>query len=46
MCVMILVEAARKSEAGVMPSAELLDVMGIYNELLACAGILVAGPGL
>ncbi len=46
MCVMILVEAARKSEAGVMPSAELLAAMGIYNELLACAGILAAGAGL
>ena len=46
MCVMILVEAARKSEAGVMPSPELLAAMGIYNELLACAGILAAGAGL
>ena len=41
-----MVEAARKSEAAVMPSAELLAAMGIYNELLACTGILAAGAGL
>ena len=43
---MVLVKAARKSEAAVMPSAELLAAMGIYNELLACAGILAAGAAL
>jgi hypothetical protein len=43
---MILVKASRDSEAGKMPSRELLEAMGQYNEELAKAGILVAGEGL
>lgn len=43
---MILVKASRDSEAGRMPSRELLEAMGEYNEELAKAGILLAGEGL
>ena len=43
---MILVKASRESEAGVMPSTELLAEMGRYNEELVKAGVLVAGEGL
>ncbi|MFO7275501.1 MAG: YciI family protein [Pseudomonadota bacterium] len=43
---MILVKASRESEAGVMPSTELLTEMGRYNEELVKAGVLVAGEGL
>src|SRR5688572_8082309 len=43
---MLLVKANRDSEAGVMPSAELLTAMGKYNEELAKAGVLLAGEGL
>jgi hypothetical protein len=43
---MILVKASRDSEAGVMPSQELLTAMGKYNEELGKAGILVEGQGL
>lgn len=43
---MVLVKASKDSEAGVMPSAELLAAMGKYNEELAGAGILLAGEGL
>jgi hypothetical protein len=46
MRVMVLVKATRDSEAGIMPSTELLEVMGRYNEQLANAGILLAGEGL
>ena len=46
MRVMVLVKATADSEAGLMPSAELLDAMGRYNEQLAGAGILVTGEGL
>lgn len=43
---MILLKATRNSEAGVMPSTELLTAMGQYNEELVKAGVLVAGEGL
>jgi hypothetical protein len=43
---MILVKADRNSEAGVMPSRELLTAMGQYNEELIKAGVLLAGEGL
>ncbi|MGH9837833.1 MAG: YciI family protein [Blastocatellia bacterium] len=43
---MVLVKANKDSEAGVMPSEELLTEMGKYNEELAKAGVLLAGEGL
>ena len=43
---MILVKADENSEAGVMPSTELLEAMGNYNDELAKAGALLAGEGL
>ena len=43
---MILVKADKNSEAGVLPSAELLTEMGKYNEELVKAGVLLAGEGL
>ena len=46
MRVMVLVKATKDSEAGVMPSTELLEAMGKYNEELVKAGILLAGEGL
>ena len=46
MRVMVLVKATTDSEAGLMPSAELLTAMGRFNEELAQAGILEAAAGL
>jgi hypothetical protein len=43
---MVLVKADKNSEAGVMPSAELLTEMGKYNEQLIKAGVMLAGEGL
>jgi hypothetical protein len=43
---MILVKASKASEAGVLPSEQLLAEMGKYNEELAKAGVLLAGEGL
>jgi hypothetical protein len=43
---MIIVKANKQSEAGVMPSTELLDAMGKFNEDLAKAGVLLAADGL
>ena len=43
---MIIVKASKDSEAGKLPSQELLEAMGKYNEDLANAGILLAGEGL
>ena len=43
---MILVKADKNSEAGVLPSAELLTEMGKYNEELVKAGVMLAGEGL
>jgi hypothetical protein len=46
MKVMVIVKATQDSEAGVMPSEQLLTEMGQYNEDLAKAGILLAAEGL
>ncbi len=46
MRVMVLVKATKDSEAGIMPSAELLEAMGKFNEELVNAGIMRAGDGL
>jgi hypothetical protein len=43
---MILIKANADSEAGVMPSEELLTAMGKYNEELVKAGVMLAGEGL
>lgn len=43
---MVMVKATGDSEAGVMPSEELLTAMGAYNEELVKAGVMVAGEGL
>jgi hypothetical protein len=43
---MILVKADKNSEAGVMPSTELLAAMGKYNEELVKAGVLLDAEGL
>jgi hypothetical protein len=43
---MVIVKATRDSEAGALPSEELLTAMGKYNEELAKAGILLTGEGL
>ena len=43
---MILVKASKDSEAGVLPSPELLIEMGKYNEELVKAGVMLAGEGL
>src|ERR1051325_3855975 len=46
MRVMVIVKATKDSEAGVLPSKELLEAMGKYNEELVKAGIMLAGQGL
>lgn len=43
---MVIVKADQDSEAGVMPSQELLAEMGKYNEELIKAGVMLAGEGL
>ncbi len=43
---MVLIKADDKSEAGVMPSEEVLTAMGKYNEELVKAGVMLAGEGL
>jgi hypothetical protein len=43
---MIIVKASKDSEAGVMPSEQLLTEMGKFNEELAKAGVMLAGEGL
>lgn len=43
---MILVKADKDSEAGVMPSEDLLSAMAKYNEELIKAGVMIAGDGL
>ncbi|MBA2676762.1 YciI family protein [Ramlibacter sp.] len=43
---MVMIKATADSEAGVMPSQELLTAMGNYNEELVKAGIMQAGEGL
>jgi len=46
MRVMVIVKATKESEAGEMPSEELLAAMGSFNEDLVKAGIMLAGEGL
>lgn len=46
MKVMVIVKATKESEAGILPSAELLNDMMKYNQELVEAGILLAGEGL
>jgi hypothetical protein len=43
---MIIIKASQDSEAGVMPTEELLTAMGNYNEELVKAGIMLEGEGL
>ena len=43
---MIMVKASKDSEAGVMPTKQLLTEMGKFNEKLVKAGVLLAGEGL
>lgn len=46
MRVMVIVKATADSEAGVMPSTEMLEAMTAYNEQLVKAGIMLDGDGL
>jgi hypothetical protein len=46
MRVMVLVKANEESESGAMPSTEMLEAMGSYNEELVKAGVMVGGEGL
>jgi hypothetical protein len=46
MRVMVIVKASKESEAGQMPSKEVLTAMGNYNEELVKAGVMLAGEGL
>ena len=46
MKVMVMVKATASSEAGVMPSAELMEAMGNFNQQLVDAGIMESGEGL
>jgi hypothetical protein len=43
---MVLVKASEESEAGVMPTEDLLAEMGKFNEELVKAGVMLAGEGL
>jgi hypothetical protein len=43
---MVIVKATKESEAGIMPSTELLTAMGQYNEELVKNGVMLAGEGL
>ena len=46
MRVLVMVKATADSEAGIMPTEQLLTEMGAYNEQLVKAGIMLAGEGL
>ena len=46
MRVMVLVKATADSEAGAMPSTELIEAMGAFNQELVEAGVMLAGEGL
>ena len=46
MRVMVLVKATERSEAGELPSQELLEQMTAFNEELVKAGVMLAGEGL
>jgi hypothetical protein len=43
---MVIVKATKESEAGIMPSEQLLTEMGNFNEELVKAGVMLAGEGL
>ena len=43
---MVIVKANKDSEAGVLPSTEILTAMGKFNEELVKAGVMLAGEGL
>lgn len=43
---MVMIKANSDTEAGVMPGEEILAAMGLYNEELANAGVLLGGEGL
>src|SRR5947209_1176950 len=43
---MVIVKASKESEAGVLPSREILTAMGKFNEELVKAGVMLAGEGL
>lgn len=43
---MVIVKSDEKTEAGELPSTELLSQMGAYNEQLVAAGVMLAGEGL
>jgi hypothetical protein len=43
---MVIVKATKESETGALPSAEMLEAMGKYNEELIKAGVMLAGEGL
>ena len=46
MRVMVIVKASKDSEAGKLPSTEMLTAMGKFNEELVKAGVMLAGEGL
>lgn len=46
MRVMVLMKASKQSEAGVMPSQQLFEEMGRFNEELVNAGIMLSGEGI
>ena len=46
MRVMVIIKANKESEAGIMPSEQLLNAMGKFNEELMNAGVMLAGEGL
>ncbi len=43
---MMLVKASKESEAGMLPSKELIAAMGQFNEEMVKAGVMIAGEGL
>ena len=43
---MMLVKASKESEAGMLPSKELIAAMGQFNEEMMKAGVMIAGEGL
>jgi hypothetical protein len=46
MRVMVIIKANKESEAGIMPSEQLLNAMGKFNDELINAGVMLAGEGL
>jgi hypothetical protein len=46
MKIMVIIKASKESEAGVLPSRELLEDMHAFNEQLVKAGVMLAGEGL